>query len=411
MPMRRTVRAASSAFKDAFVSDIRDWDMRVLDLAEFYSERGGGVRSYLDRMLQHAGALGHELLVVAPGPRDEDTRVGDGGRIVRYRAPRMPYDPSYHAPIAISRMRALVRELRPDVLQLSSPFIPLWVGASLEVPLRAYVHHADPIGCYLAPLVSKHRAARPLESAAWNYLRRATGRCDVTIVAGEWLARELQIHGCPRVRTVLFGIDHTQFSPERRDESLRRDLMGPLADDPAARLVLVGGRLAADKRQALVLEALELLARKRPIALVLLGDGPERENLEALGRKLPSFRSLRFTRDRDEYSRLLASVDALGHGSLCETFGFLLAECLASGTPLVVPDRGGAADLADGPHAERYGAFDGPAALADALGRLLEKPRAELSALARARATIIPTTRGHFSALFDTYTELLAGRA
>lgn len=362
-------------------------------------------------MLQHAGALGHELVVVAPGPRDEDTRVGAGGRIVRYRAPRMPYDPSYHAPIAVARMRALVRELRPDVLQLSSPFVPLWVGASLRVPLRAYVHHADPIGCYLAPLVNRHPLARPLETAAWGYLKRATSRCDVTIVAGRWLERELVAHGCPHVRTVPFGIDQTGFGPERRDESLRRELLGPLADDPNARLLLVGGRLAADKRQGLVIQALELLAQRRPVGLVLLGDGPERERLEELGRRLPSFRSLRFTRDRDEYARLLASVDALGHGSLCETFGFLLAECLASGTPLVVPDRGGAADLADGGHAEQYAAFAGPEAIAHALERLLQKPRAEVSALARARAETIPTTRGHFSTLFDTYTNLLAGRA
>jgi alpha-1,6-mannosyltransferase len=308
-------------------------------------------------------------------------------------------------------MRQLVREHRPDVLQISSPFVPLWVGATLSVPLRAYVHHADPIGCYLAPLVSKHPFARPLESAAWAYLRSATARCDVTVVSGQWLERELSAHGCPRVRTAPFGIDHTQFSPERRDESLRRKLLGELANDPDARLVLVGGRLAADKRQRLVIDALELVAKRRPIGLVLLGDGPERERLEERGRRLPSFRSLRFTRDREEYSRLLASVDALAHGSLCETFGFLLAECLASGTPLVVPDRGGAADLADGAFAERYGAFDGPEAVAHAVETLLEKPRAQVSALARARAQTIPTTRGHFETLFATYADLLAGRA
>jgi alpha-1,6-mannosyltransferase len=361
-------------------------------------------------MLQHAGALGHELVVVAPGPRDEETRVGEGGKIVRYRAPRMPYDPSYHAPIAISRMRSLVRELRPDVLQLSSPFVPLWVGASVDAPLKAYVHHSDPIGCYLAPLVNAHPTARPLEAAAWAYLRAATERCNATIVAGRWLERELTAHGCPRVQTVVFGIDHEHFSPEKRDLALRRELLGPLADDPNAKLVLVGGRLAADKRQALAIEALELVAKKRPIGLVLLGDGPERERLEALGRKLPSFRSLRFTRDRDEYSRLLASIDVLAHGSLCETFGFLLAECLASGTPICVPDRGGAADLADGDFAARYPAFGGPVALAHALEGLLAKPRADVSAGARTRAATIPTTRGHFADLFTAYGNLLAGR-
>lgn len=388
---------------------MRDCDMRVLDLAEFYSERGGGVRSYLDKMLRHAGELGHEVVVVAPGPKDEDVKVSDGGRIVRYRAPRMPYDPSYHAPIALGTMRRLVRELAPDVLQVSSPFVPHWVAATLRGPLRSYVHHSDPIGCYVEPLARRHPAARVLAGSAWAYLRGVSRRSDVTLVAGDWLERELTLHGCERVRTVHFGIDREHFGPERRDEALRRELLGPLAERPDARLLLVAGRLAVDKRQHMLVEALEIVARRRPVGLVLLGDGPERERIEERARGLPSFRALRFTRDRDEYARILSSVDALLHGSLCETFGFLLAECLASGTPLVAPDRGGAADLADPEFAERYDAYGGPTAVASALERLLDRPRRELSQRATARSAALPSTRDHFVALFRTYAELLAG--
>lgn len=382
----------------------------MLDLAEFYSERGGGVRSYLDKMLRHAGGLGHEVVVVAPGPKDEDTRIGEGGRIVRYAAPPMPYDSSYHAPIAIGRMRELVREIAPDVLQVSSPFIPLWVAASLKVPLKTYVHHSDPIGCYLAPLAARHSRARLLESAAWVYLRRVTKTAHATIVAGAWLERELGDHGCRNVHTVPFGIDHEGFSSVHRDEAFRAELLGPHASDPNAALFLVGGRLAADKRQRLVLDALELVARRRPVGLLLLGDGPERERLEERGRRLPAFRAMRFTKDRAEYARVLASVDVLAHGSLCETFGFLLAECLASGTPFVVPNRGGAADLAGLGWSESYEAFGGPEALAAAIERLLIRPRADLSVAATARAAAIPSTRDHFAALFSAYSELLAGQ-
>jgi alpha-1,6-mannosyltransferase len=382
----------------------------VLDLAEFYSERGGGVRSYLDKMLRCAGPLGHEVIVVAPGPRDEETRVADGGRIVRYAAPRMPYDPSYHAPIDVFRMRALVRELAPDVLQLSSPFVPSWVGATLGVPLRSYVYHSDPIGCYVAPL-AKNAAGRLLERAAWAYMKKVCGSANVTIVAGEWLERELGARGFANVHTVRFGIDHEPFGPERRDEALRAEILGEFASDPEARLVLVAGRLAADKRQLRVIEALELVAKRRPVGLVLLGDGPERARLETAGRRLPRFRGVVFTRDRSEYARLLASVDVLAHGSTCETFGFLLAECLASGTPIVVPDAGGAADLAEPGWSERYPAYAAPPPIAEAVERLLGRPADELRANAQARARTLPSTEDHFRALFDFYAERLAERS
>ena len=78
--------------------------MKIVDLCEFYSERGGGVRSYLNRQGKAARARGHELVVVAPGPADA-VSDDEGGKVIRYRAPKMPYDPTYHVP------------WRPDVMR------------------------------------------------------------------------------------------------------------------------------------------------------------------------------------------------------------------------------------------------------------------------------------------------------
>jgi len=69
-------------------------------------------------------------------------------------------------------------------------------------------------------------------------------------------------------------------------------------------------------------------------------------------------------------TRLLESVDVLVHGSTCETFGFLLVECLSSGTPLVAPDAGGVRDLAEPEWAERYPPYAAPEAA-------VRSPRAE----------------------------------
>src|SRR4051812_43733208 len=51
--------------------------MKVLDVTEFYSERGGGVRSHLTLKSHVLCQLGHEHVVVAPGPRDADLDVTD----------------------------------------------------------------------------------------------------------------------------------------------------------------------------------------------------------------------------------------------------------------------------------------------------------------------------------------------
>ncbi|MCC6217082.1 MAG: glycosyltransferase [Polyangiaceae bacterium] len=386
--------------------------MKLLDLCEFWSERGGGVRSYLGRMATAGAALGHEIVIVAPGPRDEETRV-DGARLVRFRGPTMPYDPTYHAPLRVDAMRSIIREERPDVLQASSPFVPAWVTAVCrEVPLRTYVHHADPIGCYLAPRVAAwpEPARRAALAGAWRALRAACSGVDLTVVAGDWLREQLRSRGFHDVHTVRFGIQHEDFGPARRDEALRAQLLGPLRDDASARLLLVAGRLAVDKRQRWVVEAVRLAARDRPLALVVLGDGPERARLEQQARDLPHATFISFTRDRAEYAALLASVDALVHASPCETYGFVLAETLASGTPLVVPDVGGADALADASCAERYAAFSGPHEAAAAIARLLDRPREELRAGAVHAAAAQPSSARHYEELFALYARALARR-
>lgn len=380
--------------------------MKVVDLCEFYSERGGGVRSYLSRQGKAARARGHELVVVAPGPSNSVTE-DEAGRVIRYRAPRMPYDPTYHVPWRPDVMRRVVMDERPDVVQISSPYLPAWVGRGLrDVPVRAYFYHSDPIGCYVRPTLrrwlSPRNAAR-VEHAVWGWQRTVSRWSDVTIVAGHWLERLLKQQGCQRVVTVPFGINRAELGQDRASLELRRRLLGHLANDPQARLLLITGRLAADKRQAKLVEALLVLAQRRPIALVCLGDGPERPRLEELARRLPQATFLSFTKDRSEYASILATADALVHGSLCETFGFVVAETLTSGTGVVVPNAGGAVALVDPSCAEIYEPDATTPEIAEHIDRLLHRDPAAVAAAAVHKAETIGTMDQHFDSLFDLY--------
>jgi alpha-1,6-mannosyltransferase len=383
--------------------------MKIVDLCEFYSTRGGGVRSYLTRMGDSAERHGHELVVIAPGPRDE-VRAQAGGKVITYAGPPMPYDPTYHWPIRLDRMRALVAQEKPDVLQVSSPFLPALVARTLpDVPLRTYVHHSDPIGCYLTPLAKRHLPAplrAPVLEPAWWFYRQLTRQMDATITAGTWLTQKLSEHGCERVVTVPFGIAHDAFAPEKRDPALRAQLLGKLAEVPGARLLLITGRLAVDKRQDRLVDAAIRLSAKFPVALLVLGDGPERANLERQASVLPQATFLPFLHDRTQYANLLASVDLLLHGSPCETFGFVIAETLLSGTPAVVPNAGAAPHMVAPGCAEIYGELAGADEIAAAAERMLRLPREDVRAAALATAGRHPTMDQHFERLFALYQRL-----
>ena len=384
--------------------------MKVLDLAEFFSERGGGVRAYLTQLLREGAVRGHQMVVVAPGPRDEDLAV-EGGRIVRLRGPAMPYDPSYHWLTRVRDARALITRERPDVLQASAPYIAAPVVATLDAPLRVLVVHSDFLEAYARPVLRALVGRRGAEVALrgpWSLFARGASRFDLTVVAGPWLAEKLRRHGVPRVACVPFGIDHARFSPAHRSEQLRAELLGPLARDPAARLVVLAGRLAVEKRAALALKALARVHREIPVSVLMLGDGPERPRLEALAARLGLCAQFTgFLKDRERYARCLASADVLVHACAVETFGFVVAEALASGTPVVVPDAGGAADFVDDACAERFDHDGGEVAAAVAIVRLLRRPPGALRESAVRAGARVPAASSHFDALFALYARCL----
>jgi alpha-1,6-mannosyltransferase len=322
----------------------------------------------------------------------------------------MPYDGTYHFPYRLGLMRRWVEALRPDVLQLSSPYLPWLAARELRVPVRSYVYHSDPIGAYVTPFT--RRWPWPLRGAAvdvaWRWMRSVCNSCDVTVVSGEWLAAELRRHGVERVRAVPFGIAHENFAPSRRSAAVRSRWADSGLPRDDTRLLLIAGRLAIEKRQASLVRAVAKLSQSRAVALLILGDGPEAGRLRRLAeRVLPQARFLPFTRDATEYAEILASADVLVHGSCCETYGFVLVEALASGTPIVVPDRGGAAHLASDEAHMKYPANASDADIAQAIERMLDRPCEPTRRAALEAAQRHPSRQRHYDDLFALYQELL----
>ena len=115
--------------------------------------------------------------------------------------------------------------------------------------------------------------------------------------------------------------------------------------------------------------------------------------------------------DADQLSTVMASADALIHGSAAETFGLVLAESLCAGTPLIVPDSGASATFAGEGYAETYRAGDAVDG-AGAILRLLAGDRQTQSqaALAAADARVF-TVEQHFEKLFSIYERIVAERS
>jgi len=133
------------------------------------------------------------------------------------------------------------------------------------------------------------------------------------------------------------------------------------------------GRLMAAKALGLALSA---LADVPNVALVVVGDGPDRAALEQRASELGLDGRVRFTgsRSREEVLRTLYAADAALLSSRWENFPHLVIEALAVGTPVIATAVGGVPEVVrDGENGLLVPSGDA-AALAAAIRRLFAEP-------------------------------------
>lgn len=401
--------------------------MKIVDLTEFYSEKGG-VRHHLDQKGRILRRLGHDHVIIAPGAadgisdlapapgdgRDDDDRRAAGGtaRVFRIGGPTLPYDSNYHLLWRLDKARKVVMLEKPDVFQINSPYLAAILQRGLKaenVGIKTLWWHADVIDTYaverLRPFWGPARSeaiARPL----WALVRAITAGCDATFAASQHQVDKLLAHGAPRVRLLPFGIDKELFSPRARRDAWRASAFPSPSDAP---IFVAMGRLSVEKHWPVVLEGFARFRAGREARLIIFGDGPERAALERRFAQRDDVRFMGFERDPHQIATALASADAFVHGCPFETFGLSVAQAVACGLPVVVPDQGGAAELARPSFAEFYPAGDAGACAA-ALERLCLRDAAALrDGALRARASIVGAVE-QVEHTVEVYRELLARR-
>ncbi len=118
-------------------------------------------------------------------------------------------------------------------------------------------------------------------------------------------------------------------------EAVRREFGWPTDTE----LVVQTGRLARQKRVRDLLWATELLRIVRPkVRFLVVGDGPERADLEEFARKTGVASHVAFCGHRSDAPRLMAAADLVWQASDFEGQSNSLMEAMAAGIPVVACD-------------------------------------------------------------------------
>ena len=167
------------------------------------------------------------------------------------------------------------------------------------------------------------------EPPVYAILRRFHGAAAVTMVATPSIKRDLETHGFANLALWSRGVDIEQFSPARR---ISTAAFLPGAPRP---LYLYVGRVAVEKNVEAFLK-LDLPGTK-----LIVGEGPQRPELQA------RFAQAKFLGQKtgDELAAIYASSDVFVFPSRTDTFGLVLLEALASGTPVAAYPVSGPLDV------------------------------------------------------------------
>jgi alpha-1,6-mannosyltransferase len=298
---------------------------------------------------------------------------------------------------------------QPDVVEGSSPWRGGWIAAGWQGPAAKMLFmHADPVAVYPQTLLAGAIAPSTIDRIFgwyWSYLRRLNASFDGCVVAGSWLAERFAGYGLRNLHIVPFGVDTSLFHPGLRDDALRTTMLEKCGLGRDAALLINIGRHHPEKRVGTVIDAVRRAQRVRSVGLYVVGDGLIHSRIRAAAKLASNIHIAGWENDRKKLARMIASADALVHGSTAETFGFAVAEALSCGTPVIVPSAGGAGDLAGAAYAESYAPGDANSAAKSILD-LLGRNRIDLSLAAlEAGQRRVGNIENHFEKLFAVYAQ------
>lgn len=306
--------------------------MRIAYVTETYPPELNGVSLTVERTVRFLRAQGHLVELIRPRQpgearldADDEMRTA-GCAIPVYRELRF----------GLARAATLVRRFertRPEIVHLATPGPLAWaalaaarsLGIVTTSDFRTNFHQ-----------YSRYYRIAFLGRPVLGLLRRFHNLTQRTFVPTRGGAAELLAAGFHNLVVVGRGVDSEGFAP-----SLRSDVLRARWNAGAAPVLLMVGRVAAEKNVELGLRAFERARALRPeTQMIVVGDGPARAALE---KAYPEARFAGVKRGA-ELAAHYASADVFLFPSLSDTFGNVVMEALASGLPVVAFDTAAPAE-------------------------------------------------------------------
>ncbi|GAA1847697.1 glycosyltransferase family 4 protein [Asanoa iriomotensis] len=347
--------------------------MRIGIVCPYSFDVPGGVQNHVLDLAQALIALGHEVSVLAPA--DEDAAAELPSFVVPAgRAVPFPYNGSVariaFGPISSARVRRWLARGDFDVLHVHEPL-------ALSLSMLAVLNSRGPVVATFHTAMTRSRALSAAQGVLRLVLERITARIAVSA-----LARKVQVeHLDGGAVEIPNGVDVARYAAA-----------SPLPGWPGSggSLGFLGRFTEPRKGFPVLRDAFVALAPSRPdLRLLVAGPG----DLDELRSGLPAALHDRVTYlglvSEPDKARMLRSVDVyVAPNTGGESFGMILTEAMAAGTPVVASDLDAFRRVLDGGRAGRLFTTGDAASLGSALDALLDAPAERAALVDAARSAV-----------------------
>lgn len=289
--------------------------------------KGGGVQEHIAATQAELNRRGHEAVIITPQPRSYKGDTPEGMMFVGGSA---DFKSPMHTVVQVSvtaspeKVAAVLEAEKFDVLHIHEPWIPI---VSRQLLSRS---QAVNIGTFHARLPDT-RVSKTIEKVIKPYTKSILKYIDFFTAVSDPAAQYLRHLAQVDVRMITNGIDLTKYKPDTSAHF----------DRPT---IFYVGRLEKRKGVKYLIKAFKVLQERMPDAQLLIGGtGPDREKLEQLvsEQEISNVEFLGYLEDAEKI-RIMQKADVFCSPALYgESFGIVLLEAMACGTPTVAGNNPG----------------------------------------------------------------------
>ena len=307
---------AEAPESEAPESEADDRPQRIMLVTDAWEPQVNGVVRTLTRVTEECREMGHEIEVIHPG--------------LGFRTMPLPTYPEIQLALgARKRIEEQFKAFEPEAIHIATEgtlgMAARAVCIKWKLPFTTSYHTKFP------EYVTARFPFIPLK-AGYSFMRWFHDAGGRLMVATPSMREDLEKRGFKNITPWARGVDTELFHPSKRgiDGGVFKDIEGPV--------FLYVGRVAVEKNIEAFLET------DLPGTKVVIGPGPQLEELKK------KYKDVKFLGGMygDELARHFADADVFVFPSLTDTFGLVILEAMATGTPVAAFPAPGPKDLIPG---------------------------------------------------------------